>query len=154
MSAKGARSAGSAASRRWDRYVGKPFADEGLGPDSYHCWGLVRAVFRNEKGIELPAYGEITAKDLLAMAHRVDAVEALDPWQLIATPQAFDVALMRGPRGGRGIVHVGVMVDARHVLHIQKSTHSVIVPVSHYSVSGRIAGYRRHKSLIEEAATA
>lgn len=140
----------SAPLRRWDPYIGKPFSDEGLGPDSYHCWGLVRAVLWNERRIDVPEYGDISARQLIAMAHQVDAVEAADPWHLVAVPQAFDVALMRSPRGGRAIVHVGVMVDARHVLHIQKATHSVIVLTSHYSVAGRIAGYRRHKNLIED----
>lgn len=136
--------------RRWDKYVGKPFSDHGVGPTDFHCWGLVRHVLKIECGIDVPEYGDISARDLIAMAHQVSAAERADPWRAVDTPRAFDVALMRGTRGGGAVIHVGIMVDGRNVLHIQRATDSVIVPVNHYSVHGRIMGYRRHKDIVPE----
>lgn len=137
--------------RKWEPYVGKPFTANARGPEAFDCWGLVRAVYAAELGIDLPRYGEIDARQLMAVARRMAAAELDDPWHLVALPQEFDVALMRSPRGGAAIVHVGVMVDEGHVLHTQAASHSVIVPITHYSVGGRIAGFRRHACLIEEA---
>lgn len=36
------------------RYIGAPWQSGGNGPESYDCWGLVRAVYRDIAGIELP----------------------------------------------------------------------------------------------------
>jgi cell wall-associated NlpC family hydrolase len=127
----------------WGKYVGKPFAPDARGPDTYDCWGLVQAVHRDRLGIDLPSYGEISARDLMAVARQMDGDSAADPWRPVDQPREGDVAIMRGMHGRR-IVHVGVMVDARHLLHVERDTHAAVVPVSHVSVAGRIAGYRRH----------
>ena len=120
-------------------YVGIPF---GMGPGELTCWGLVRRVYGDLLGIELPSYGEISAFDLLRIA-RAMARGKDDGWRAVSPPQDLDVCLMRGPQGGASVLHVGVMAGPRHVLHIEAATAAVLVPVTHYSVAGRILGYRR-----------
>lgn len=120
-------------------YVGLPF---GEGPGQVTCWGLVRRVYADRLGIDLPAYGEISARDLMRIARAMQA-GADDGWRPVSVPQALDVALMRGPRGGASVVHVGVMIDARQMLHVEEASAAVIVPVTHWSVASRIVGYRR-----------
>ncbi len=126
----------------WARYIGLPFQDGGRGPDRVDCWGLVRLVLAEERGIVLPSYGEISAADLVRVARAMDAGKD-DGWRVPAVPQAFDVCLMRGPRGGRAVVHVGLMTDTSHMIHVEQATATVRVPVSHFSVAGRIIGFRR-----------
>lgn len=138
--------------RKWEPYIGKPFEENARGPHAFDCWGLARAIYKDLHGIDLPSYGEIDAADLLAVARTMAGAEVADPWHLVASPAECDIALMRSPRGGRAIIHVGVMVDAGNVLHTQRASHSVIVPIDHYSVSGRIAGFRRHRLLVERDA--
>lgn len=126
----------------WSEYVGLPFQDGGRGPQAYDCWGLVVRVYQDRLGIALPSYGEISARDLARIARAMEAGKD-DGWQVIETPQALDVALMRSGRGGQRVVHVGVMVDARRVLHVEEAAAAAVVPVAHFSVAGRIIGYRR-----------
>lgn len=126
----------------WARYVGVPFVDGGRGPDGYDCWGLVREVYARELGIMLPSYGEISAHDLAQIAREM-RTRADDGWRAPPAPAPFDVCLMRGPSGRAAVVHVGVMVDADRVLHVEAATAAVVVPVRHYSIAGRILGYRR-----------
>lgn len=126
----------------WERYIGAPFLDGGRGPDSYDCWGLVREVYARMLGVDLPSYGEISARDLVRVARAMDAGKG-DGWRAVGVPQALDVCLMRSGRGGIAVVHVGVMVDARRVMHVEAATAAVVVPVTHSSVAGRIVGYRR-----------
>lgn len=121
------------------QYVGLPFGD---GAGEVTCWGLVRRVYADHLSVDLPAYGEISARDLLRVARAMNAGKD-DGWRSVAPPQAFDVCLMRSPQGGASVVHVGVMVDANRVLHVEAATAAVIVPVSHFSVAGRILGFRR-----------
>src|SRR5699024_3065114 len=129
----------------WRDYIGKPFKDGARGPDAYDCWGVCQAVYRDRLGVSLPSYGEISAHDLARVAREMERGKD-DGWQAVTEPQEYDVAIMRSGRGGRAIVHVGVMVDSRRVLHIEQASHAVVVPVTHYSIAGRIAGYRRWAS--------
>ena len=120
----------------WAQYVGIPFGD---GPGELHCWGLVRAVYLDRLGVDLPAYGEISAHDLLRAA-RAMAAGKDDGWREVTDIQALDVCLMGSVRL---VVHVGVMIDSRRLLHVQEASAAVVVPVTHISVAGRIMGYRR-----------
>jgi hypothetical protein len=90
----------------------------------------------------LPAYGEISARDLMRVARAMDAAKD-DGWAVPADRRALDVCLMRAPTGGRRVVHVGVLVDAARLLHVEAASAAVIVPLTHFSVAGRILGYRR-----------
>lgn len=123
----------------WGRYIGLPFG-EGVGEVT--CWSLVAEVYRNHLGIDLPAYGEISARDLVRVARTMEARKD-DGWQAVTMPQEFDVCLMRAPRGGAFVAHVGVMIDPLRVLHVEAASAAVTVSVSHFTVAGRILGYRR-----------
>jgi cell wall-associated NlpC family hydrolase len=124
-------------------YVGKPFRDGGRGPDAYDCWGLVRAVYRDVLGIDLPAYGEISAADLLRVRREIAAGSVSEPWHPVPVPRALDVCVMRLPTG-RGHGHVGVMVDAGTVLHAEGRCGVAMEPVSAATIRGRVMGYWRH----------
>lgn len=126
----------------WSDYVGLPFLDGGRGPHAYDCWGLVVRVYQDRLGITLPSYGEISAHDLVRIARAMEAGKD-DGWQPVTSPKALDVALMRSGRGGQHVVHVGVMVDQGRLLHVEQAAAAAVVPVAHFSVAGRIIGYRR-----------
>ena len=126
----------------FSRYIGLPFDDGGRGPHGYDCWGLVRAVYADRLGVDLPSYGEISARDLARIARQMETAKD-DGWRQIGTPRALDVVLMRSGRGGARVVHVGVMVDANRLLHVEEAAATAVVPVTHFSVAGRIVGYRR-----------
>lgn len=125
----------------WSRYIGLPFLDGGRGPHAYDCWGLVRRVYADRLSVALPSYGEISARDLARVARAMGAAKD-DGWQACA-PQSLAVVLMRSGRGGARVVHVGVMVDAARLLHVEVAAAAAVVPITHFSVAGRITGYRR-----------
>lgn len=148
----------------WAPYVGLPFGD---GPGEVTCWSLVRRVYREVCGIELPAYGEETAAYLAALARtacdvgaggcirgeaigarraiaaRMGEAEIRAAWTEAASPAAFDVVRMTAAHRG-GVAHVGVMVDGARVLHVEEKTGAVVVPVSHYTVAPRVIDFRRY----------
>lgn len=134
-----------------ERYIGIPFADEGFGFSGSHCWGLVRLVLLTERRIDLPAYGEISASDLLSASRTMGAQSIAEPWLPVVGPRSvFDVVLMRSRPDGHGLMlgHVGIMVDGENLLHIEKHTDSVCVPIEHPSVRHRLAATFRHKALM------
>lgn len=124
-------------------YIGIPFADGGRGRSACDCWGLVRLVYGDLLGIDLPGYGEISAHDLARVSHRIRTDSAARPWLPVESEaRPFDVLVMRGRP-----LHVGVMVDAGHVLHVEAATSSVVVPLDHPQVRWRRLALHRHEAL-------
>lgn len=125
------------------KYVGLEFSE------TMRCYDLVRMVLRDERQIELPDYADISAEDAVGISGALGAPssEAL-PWAEVqpCDVRAFDVVVMLRRRS-REPGHVGILTDARHVLHIEKVTQSVVVPLSHFSIQPRILGFRRHRCL-------
>lgn len=130
------------------RYIGLPFIDGGRGPVAVDCWGLVRLVYAQERGIELPTYGEISAGALLTITRAIRAgQEAPEVWRQVEAPQAFDVGVMRGGASWRPC-HVGVMVDGETVLHVEKDSATCLEPINGQVMKHRIIGFWRHAEMI------
>lgn len=136
----------------WGRYIGIPFVDRGFDLAGCHCWGLIWLVYRNERGVDLPTYGEISASDLIAIAREIDAGKC-DPWvPVVGERRPFDVQTMwsRIKIDGawmRDQGHVGIMVSPTHMLHVEYSTAAVCVPLTDRSVRYRLLQTFRHKAL-------
>jgi cell wall-associated NlpC family hydrolase len=136
----------------WQEYVGLPFRFDGRDRSGIDCWGLVRLVFAERAGIDLPSYGEIRASDLARVAEIMTAARHLPPWQMevpVPKARALDVVLMLGRRRGQAAerMHVGVMVDAARVLHVEAETAAVVVPLDHPQLRRRVCGVFRHEDL-------
>lgn len=123
------------------RYVGLPF---GEGRGCVTCWSLICRVYADHLGIDLPGYGEISAHDLVRVARKMTAGAETGPWRKVGAPEALDVVLMRSARGGAAVCHVGVMADPLTVLHAEETTGAVLVPLTHFTIRHRIAGFRRY----------
>jgi cell wall-associated NlpC family hydrolase len=130
---------------RWmEKYVGLPFKDFGRDFRGVDCWGLVRLVLARECGIIVPSYGEISATDLIRVTSTIKTNANIEPWREVKRNelQAYDVALMRGRP-----MHVGIMTTAKLMLHVEKMTATVLLPLTHPSIAGRLLGFRRHCQL-------
>lgn len=130
-----------------DAYMRIPFKDGGRGPDYFDCYGLVAAVMLDQKGIILPAYGEISATDLAKIGVEIERdANDYEQWLQIDRVKEFDVCVMRW-FGKRETGHVGIMLDENRVLHTENHTGPMIVPITHFSIKSRIKYFRRHREL-------
>ena len=131
------------------QYVGIPFQSDGLSRQGAHCWGLVRLVYADMLGIELPSYGENSASDLIAAARFFRGESLRDPWIKVERPRAFDVVLMKAlDKEFRSVAgHCGVMIDAETVLHVWEETDSVQMRLDHPRIRHAVHGFYRHKAL-------
>ena len=130
-----------------NRYVGIPFADQGFDERGCHCWGLVRLVYLRERGITLPTYGELSARELAAAAGVIYSESCAGPWREVTNGRAvFDVVLMAGriDGGWRADIHVGVLASPGHVLHVERSTAAVVLPLEHPTIRFRLRATFRH----------
>lgn len=98
-------------------------------------------MYSDQLGVDLPTYGEISAADLVRVSRKME--NSKDEGWVQCGPEPLSVVLMTTTSTGRRIAHVGVMVDDRRVMHVMQSTMTAVVPVTHFSVAGRIVGYRR-----------
>jgi hypothetical protein len=127
------------------KYVGIPYVRDGLG---LGCWRLLRLVYLNELGINLPTYGEISQEELLKMV-RVFAAEVkkADPWVEVKQEerQNFDACLMKLSGHWH---HIGVCAFGR-VLHVENEAGAVFVPLNHHLIVHRSKRFFRHKRLFQ-----
>lgn len=136
--------------RPWsEKYVGLPFVDGGRDWRGVDCWGLVKLILQYEKGIHVPSYGEISACELLKVAEMVSDETKKEPWNPVIHAQEFDVAVMHKRHAP---IHVGVMADRTHLLHVELKTSAVLIDIKHPTVSFRSIEYYRHRNLINDAA--
>ena len=127
----------------WSHYIGLPF---GTGLGEVTCWSLVRRVYSEQRQIQLPEFGDIDPRDLVRVAREMRDGKDAGRWCEPPRPGVFDVVLMRSARGGRAVCHVGLIADVRRVLHAEEASGTVVVPIDHMTIRGRIAGFRRYQS--------
>jgi cell wall-associated NlpC family hydrolase len=94
------------------KYIGKPWAAGAAGPHAYDCWGLVRAVYRDQLGIALPVI-DVDAMSPIAVRRALDGHEERSRWRAVTPPEPYAVALMSH---GQRPHHVGVWTGSG-VLH-------------------------------------
>lgn len=135
------------------RYIGLPFIDGGRDFSGVDCEGLCRMVMREHAGAPpLPDYGMLSADGLVAVARAIGSGSALPPWTRVETPKPFDWAIMTGRDKVDGSprtlpCHLGIMLTERIVLHVEKATRSVAVPIDHPLIRHRVRWFVRHEAL-------
>jgi hypothetical protein len=127
---------------RFDCFVGIPYQDRGRSLVGLDCYGLVRLVYRELRGIDLPSHVEryTTTADQAAIAGLIAG--ELDPWDEIAAGSeiTFDAVLLRD---GRFISHVGVVVTPGLMLHVAQGETSRIERYGSGALKHRVVGFYR-----------
>jgi cell wall-associated NlpC family hydrolase len=129
----------------WDQYVGIPWAEKGRNEWGADCYGLIRLIYRNELGIELPAYTDayLTTIDRKAVAEAIHG-NWDSRWREVP-PEAvepLDGVLMR--EGGHP-THMGLVVKPGVLIHMVRDKDSVIERYETGSLRHRIVGFYRYE---------
>lgn len=97
--------------------VGLPYAPDGEGPHAFSCWGLVRWVFAQHLGIQMPVVN--VRDDSADNTRAIRAAAVASGWAPAAAgrPAEWDIVLMMGIDGR----HVGVLVLADRRLQLLHS---------------------------------
>ena len=126
---------------QYDVYFGIPFKPHGRDFDGCDCYGLIRLVLLHEHNIELPIWNV----DYTSTRNHDELNNAISArycnFDEVAGPRAGDVILMR--LGSVFPVHIGVMIDEKHFLHIREKENVTCCKISDAKWNRRIAGFYR-----------
>lgn len=100
-------------------YIGKAHSKTGDGPDSFSCWGLVRAIVRERHGLNLPMVHLDGGKlEFGAVAALKDAARSGGWMRVIysgrARPHEGDIVLLQSPIE----THVGYVISYQRRLNV------------------------------------
>lgn len=117
--------------------IGTPFAHGGRGPDAYDCVGLAAEVQRR-RGFRLPEY----LSDVAELHRQVARGGVFHDAHRVLQPDGGVVVLLRTLGGPAR--HLGVMVDAVHMLHCSEPSRAVVLePLPRSRWARRVLGYYR-----------
>jgi len=127
-----------------NRYIGIPFAERGRSWEGCDCWGLVRLVYAEEYGIDLPSYldEDYTTTDGPHVSSLIDHRKA-DGWRPLppGEERAGDVVLLRVT----GLpCHVGIVLRPGQMLHIMRGTNACVERYWSPLWNRRVMGIYRH----------
>ena len=130
------------------QYIQIPYADKGRTPAGVDCWGLVRLIYRNEFGVDLPSYADrYPSAQEIREASKVVVEERLE-WEDVESGSEIpgDLVILR--LAGFP-THVGVVIDPLRKLfiHVMKGSDSVIERYTSVVWRNRFEGFVRHRSM-------
>ena len=138
-------------------YVGIPWRELGRDRDGCDCWGLFRLIMAERFGVALPAYGGQGYRDRDDAPGVASLISTgLTAWIEVARRNPVTgMAPLGAERPGDGVlmrrrglpIHVGVVVSAGHLLHVQRGADAVCVPYHPPSQRRSIEGIYRHPEL-------
>jgi lipoprotein Spr len=122
------------------KYVGIPYKIHGREIDGCDCYGLVRLVYKNELGIELPNFLDIGYENTQkSFGKSIDLCKPVLDLKKVKEPMSYDIGLFYI----RGIPsHIGIYIDGG-ILHSTDKLGSVYVPLSRFIRRYRIEGWYR-----------
>lgn len=83
--------------------IGKPWRPE------WHCWGLVRQVYREQLSVELPEFPTVDPRNVEAFGRAIHAGALSADWAQIGAPEEFAVVAMSRKNLFH---HVGIWTEA------------------------------------------
>jgi cell wall-associated NlpC family hydrolase len=128
-----------------DAYIGIPWAEHACGLEGSNCWGLLRLIYRDLRGIALPGYDEDYASEGEQCALSALIARSRETWDLLApgAEQTFDGVLMRD---GRFVSHIGMVVTPGRLIHVQRGDTSRIESYRVSPLKHRVVGFYRYRS--------
>lgn len=133
-----------------NKYVGIPYLEEGRTWSGCDCYGLVRLVQWEERGIAMPELEHLayhkraTTEERIALGEKIKAFDAARiGWELVPPGEPmreFDVIWLK--HGGP--IHYGVAIDHRDMLHVENGADAVPEYIDTVKWKNRVLGVYRH----------
>lgn len=121
-------------------YVGVPYALNGRKASGADCWGLVRLIYKEQMGIDLPSNAEIDGAEV---DHVVEAIaKARENWLRVDSPRVGDVVLLRIM--GK-VAHIGIVSQQGKFLHCREGFDAAEESYTSGKWKHRVEGFYRYQ---------
>ncbi len=126
----------------WEQYEKIEFKEKGRDHAGCDCWGLVKLIYKEQLGIELPGYEEIyeTTNDREILAATIRD-ESNNKWLNPDTPKEFDVIILK--MGGMPM-HVGIVTKKNKMIHCGKGFNTVHETFKNIRWKHKVIGFARY----------
>lgn len=125
----------------WHKYEKIPFKDKGRDETGCDCYGLLRLIYKKERGIDLPslleAYNTVDDKPTL---ERIIAEDQKKNWIAPPWPGPFDVAVIKMAALP---IHIGIVTKPGYILHCKKDVNTVHVPYTGPRAAVKVLTFNR-----------
>lgn len=121
----------------YNKYIGIPYKDKGRTEAGIDCWGLVRLVYSEQYGIDMPSFTEdYEVKDIDRLNQLFS--QYTPGWAKLEEPKEGAVVLFRilGQAA-----HVGVMIDDKNFLHTTRNQDVCVVSLENFKWKKRVLGF-------------
>jgi cell wall-associated NlpC family hydrolase len=126
-------------------YVGIPFVARGADRSGVDCYGLVRLVFLERLGVDLPSFAEsyVTTRESADIAALLSDARQSPEWEPVqaGAEREFDVALCRI---GDFASHVAIVIGGGRMLHADHKSGVGTIRYRDGIWSRRVVAFARH----------
>lgn len=123
-----------------NKYIGIPYKVHGRDINGIDCWGLVRLIYSEQFGIDLPSFSaDYSESDTVRIQELI--AQYKEGWEQLDKPQEGCVVLLRvlGTES-----HVGVAINDKQFLHAKSNCVSSVENFNSVSWKNRIIGYFKY----------
>ncbi len=127
------------------KYIGIPYIEGGRDSKGADCYGLLRLIYQEQFGIEIPEYSHVAwVKDCDEKQLESDIEDRKQEWQLIdsGSEKIGDCILLKIA----GVpIHLGMVVASGVMVHCARGHDSAIERYDSNKWQKRIEGFFRHE---------
>jgi cell wall-associated NlpC family hydrolase len=127
-------------------YIGIPFKDRGRTREGADCWGVVRMVFADQFGIDLPSYDANYEKagDRFAVTELFFQETTSTRWRRVMLGEAVPHDVLRMSVAGNS--HAGILVAPDRFLHVLPGRETCVERLKQWEP--RITAVYRNEALV------
>lgn len=125
----------------YNKYIGIPYQNKGRDFLGIDCWGLVRLVYSEQYGINLPSFSDNYISESTEIIQELIA-QYKEGWDVTTTPEQGDVILFNVLGT---LSHVGIYLGNNSFMHAREGKGTVVVEsTTSREWQKRIAGYYKY----------
>ena len=126
------------------KYVGKPYHHGGRGPDSYDCWGLIMAIYK-DLGYEIWSIEGPYDESYQWEGRSAFIENYYRQWDKVTLPMPLCGVLFKNKAGLA--IHGGVMIDSNRFIHASHKASVIISRLSDKGWKGRVEGFYKLRQI-------